>query len=52
MSVESAKKDRGTVLAEERTELARQRTMIAAGTNADGVDPNIALDDRIRFHYL
>ncbi len=29
MSVDSAKRDRGTVLAEERTELARQRTMIA-----------------------
>jgi inner membrane protein YidH len=30
VSVETAKKDRATLLAEERTELARQRTLIAA----------------------
>ncbi len=51
-SVETAPKDRGTLLAEERTDLALLAHGDRGGKNADGMDPNCPFDDRIRFQHL
>ena len=51
MSVVEPAKDRGTILAEERTDLAYQRTIIAAEIHY-GADPDGSFDDRFRIHDL